>query len=99
LADFVLDVIDLGIPQTPRACEGEGFGPLLLFGQHGRGWPEGEELRMHIADTSESAWGDSETFGRMLSSLDILGSDRQAEALTTVAFVIGHDPRIADHLG
>ena len=63
-----------------------------------RVWPEGEELKMHITDTSESAWGDSENFGRMLSRRDVLSSDRQAEALTAVAFVIGHDPLIADHL-
>ena len=25
-----------------------------------RVWPEGEELKMHITDASESAWGDSE---------------------------------------
>jgi hypothetical protein len=63
-----------------------------------RVWPEGDELRMHITDASESAWGDSETFGRMSSRRDVLGSDRQAEALTVVEFVIGHDPRVADHL-
>lgn len=63
-----------------------------------RVWSEGEELKMHVTDPSESAWGDSETLGRMLSRRDVLGSDRQAEALTAVEFVIGHDPRVADHL-
>jgi hypothetical protein len=63
-----------------------------------RVWPEGEELKMHITDASESGWGDSDTFGRMLSRRDVLGSDRQAEALTAVEFVIGHDPRIATHI-
>ena len=63
-----------------------------------RVWPEGEELNMHITDASESAWGDSETFGRMLSRRDVVGSDRQAEAMRAVEFVIGHDPRVADHL-
>jgi hypothetical protein len=63
-----------------------------------RVWPEGEELRMHITDPSESAWGDSETLGRMLSRREVLGTDRQTEALTAVEFVIGHDRRVADHL-
>jgi len=63
-----------------------------------RVWPEGEELKMHITDAAESAWGDSETFGRMLSRSDVLSSDRRAEAMTAVEFVIGHDPRVADHL-
>jgi hypothetical protein len=63
-----------------------------------RVWPEGEELKMHITDASESAWGDSETFGRMLSRRDVVGSDRQTEALRAAEFVIGHDPRVADHL-
>ena len=61
-------------------------------------WPEGDELKMHITDASESGWGDSETFGRMLSRRDVLGTDRQTEALTAVEFVVGHDPRVADHL-
>ena len=63
-----------------------------------RVWPEGEELKMRITDAAESAWGDSETFGRMLSRSDVLSSDRRAEALAAVEFVIGHDPRVADHL-
>jgi hypothetical protein len=63
-----------------------------------RVWSEGEELKMHITDASESAWGDSETFGRMLSRRDVVGSDRQAEATTAVEFVIGHDARVAEHL-
>jgi hypothetical protein len=63
-----------------------------------RVWPEGEELKMHITDAAESGWGDSETFGRMLSRRDVLGTDRQTEALTAAEFVIEHDPRVADHL-
>ena len=63
-----------------------------------RVWPEGEELKMHITDASESGWGDSETFGRMLSRRDVMGTDRQTEALTAVEFVIERDPRVADHL-
>ena len=61
-------------------------------------WPEGEELKMHITDADESGWGDSETFGRMLSRRDVLGTDRQTEALTAAEFVIEHDRRVADHL-
>jgi hypothetical protein len=61
-------------------------------------WPDGEELKMHITDASESGWGDSETFGRMLSRREVLGTDRQTEALAAVEFVIEHDPRVADHL-
>jgi len=61
-------------------------------------WPEGEDLKMHITDASESGWGDSENFGQMLSRRDVLGTDRQTEALAAVEFVIEHDRRVADHL-
>ena len=61
-------------------------------------WPDGDELKIHIADPSTSAWGDSETFGRMLSRSEVLGSDRQNEALQAVEFVIAHDARVAEHL-
>jgi hypothetical protein len=61
-------------------------------------WPDGDELKMHITDATESAWGDSETFGRMLSRMDVIDSDTQTKALKTVEFVISHDPRISDHL-
>lgn len=60
--------------------------------------PEGDELKMHITDPSESSWGDSETFGRMLSRREVLGTARQTEAVKTVEFVIEHDPRVADHV-
>jgi hypothetical protein len=63
-----------------------------------RVWSDGDELKMHITDPSESAWGDSETFGRMLSRSEVLGTDRQYEALQAVEFVIAHDPRLVDHL-
>jgi hypothetical protein len=62
-------------------------------------WPDGDELKMHITDPSESAWGDSETFGRVLSGPEVLGTNRQDEALKAVEFVIAHDSRVADHLG
>ena len=61
-------------------------------------WPDGDELKMHITDPSESAWGNSETFGRMLPRSEVLGTDRQDEALRAVEFVIAHDPRLANHL-
>jgi hypothetical protein len=61
-------------------------------------WPDGDELKMHITDPNESAWGDSEDFGRMLPRSEVLGTDRQDEALRAVEFVIAHDPRVAEHL-
>ena len=61
-------------------------------------WPDGDELKMHITDPSESAWGDSDNLGRMLPRSEVLNTDRQDEALRAVEFVIGHDPRVADHL-
>jgi hypothetical protein len=63
-----------------------------------RVWPDGDELKMHITDPSESAWGNSDTFGRMLPRGEVLDTDRQDEALRAVEFVIAHDPRLADHL-
>jgi hypothetical protein len=63
-----------------------------------RVWPDGDKLKMHITDPSESAWGDSEAFGRMAPRTEVLGTDRQDEALQAVEFLIAHDPRIADHL-
>ena len=61
-------------------------------------WPDGDELKIHITDPTESAWGDSENFGRMLPRDEVLDADRRDEVLRAVEFVIAHDPRVADHL-
>jgi hypothetical protein len=61
-------------------------------------WPDGDELKIHITDPSESAWGDSDDFGRMLPRREVLDTDRRDEALRAIEFVIAHDPRVADHL-
>ena len=61
-------------------------------------WPEDDELKLHITDPSESGWGDSENFGRMLPRSEVLGGGREGEALRAVEFVIAHDPRVAEHL-
>jgi hypothetical protein len=63
-----------------------------------RVWPEEDELKMHINDSGESAWGDSDTFGKMAGRTEVLGTRLEHEALRTVAFVIAHDSRIEDHL-
>lgn len=61
-------------------------------------WPDGDKLKMHISDPSESAWGDSDYFGRMLPRSEVLDTARQDEALRAIEFVVAHDPRVADHL-
>jgi hypothetical protein len=63
-----------------------------------RVWPEEDELKMHINDPRESAWGDSETLGKMVSRGDVLGTPLEQEALRTVEFVSAHDSRIEEHL-
>jgi hypothetical protein len=65
-----------------------------------RVWPEGDELKMHINDAGESAWGDSDTFGQIGGRGQVLGTpmEQEAEALRTVEFVIAHDSRVEDHL-
>jgi hypothetical protein len=63
-----------------------------------RVWPEEDELKMHINDPRESAWGDSETFGEMAGRGEVLGTPLEQEALRTVEFVIAHDSRVEEHL-
>jgi hypothetical protein len=63
-----------------------------------RVWPEADELKMHINDPGESAWGNSEVFGRMAGRQEILGTPLQQAALQTVEFVIARDNRIEEHL-
>jgi hypothetical protein len=38
-----------------------------------RVWPDNDQLKMHINDPGESAWGDSETFGSMAKRGEVLG--------------------------
>jgi hypothetical protein len=63
-----------------------------------RVWPEGEELKMHVNDPDESAWGDSEKLGKMADRGEVLGTPLEHEALRIVEFVIAHDSRIDEHL-
>ena len=63
-----------------------------------RVWPQEDELKVHINDPGESAWADSETFGKMATREDVLGTRLEQEALRTVEFVIAHDSRVDEHL-
>ena len=63
-----------------------------------RVWPEEGELKVHINDPGESAWGDSETFGRMATRAEILTTPLEQEALRAVEFVIANDGRVGEHL-
>ena len=63
-----------------------------------RVWPLDDKLHMHINNPSESAWGDSETFGQMADRRDVLDTPLEEDALRTIEFVIDHDRRIAEHL-
>ena|SRR5215210_8065729 len=63
-----------------------------------RVWPDQDELKMHIDDPDESAWGHSDTFGMMLGRSEILGGPLQDEALRVAEFVIANDPRLHEHL-
>lgn len=53
---------------------------------------------MHINDPGESAWGDSNTLGKMAGRREVLGTAVEREALRAVEFVIAHDSRIEEHL-
>jgi len=61
-------------------------------------WLDDDQLTMHIADRDESAWGDSETFGKMARRDDVLGTAREQEALRTAELVVDGDARVRDHL-
>jgi hypothetical protein len=63
-----------------------------------RVWPAGNEFKLHINDPSESAWGDSETFGRMVERRELLGTPLERDALNVAEFVVAHDSRVAGHL-
>jgi hypothetical protein len=63
-----------------------------------RVWPEEDELKMHINDPGESAWGDSDAFGKMAGRGQVLGTPLEQEALRAVVFVVAHDSRIDEHL-
>jgi hypothetical protein len=63
-----------------------------------RVWPEEDELKIHINDPDESAWGDSATFGTMAARGEVVGTSLQQEALQATEFVIAHDPRVREHL-
>lgn len=63
-----------------------------------RVWPEGDELKMHINDPGESAWGNSATFGTMAARGEVVGTNLQQEVLRATEFVIAHDPRVREHL-
>jgi hypothetical protein len=63
-----------------------------------RVWPEEDELKMHINDPAESAWGDSDTLGKIAGRGEVLGTPLEREALRAVEFVIAHDSRIEEHL-
>src|SRR5512132_841888 len=63
-----------------------------------RVWPEGEELKMHVNDPGESAWGDSDELGKMADRERVLGTPVEQEALRAVEFVIEQDNRIEQHL-
>ncbi len=61
-------------------------------------WPEGDELKMHFNDVSESTWGDSATFGTMLTRNAVLGSRLEGEALSAAEFIVSGDERVRVHL-
>jgi len=61
-------------------------------------WPEGAELKMHVENAEESAWGHSEAFGPMLDREHVLASRLREEAFRAAEFVVVHDERIRDHL-
>jgi hypothetical protein len=61
-------------------------------------WPEGDELKMHFNEVSESAWGDSTTFGTMLNRDAVLGSLLEGEVLRAAEFIVSGDQRVRVHL-
>jgi hypothetical protein len=63
-----------------------------------RVWPEGEQLKMHFNEPTESCWGDSETFGRMTSRHELVDTDLAQEALRAAEFIVTHDARVSEHL-
>jgi hypothetical protein len=54
-------------------------------------WPDANEIKMHINDPKESAWGDSAAFGKMASRREVLGTAFEQEALRVVKFVIADE--------
>ena len=46
-----------------------------------RVWPDGDQLKMHVNDVRESAWGDSERLGKMARREEVLGTPLEEEAL------------------